>query len=47
MKFENAIEVQNISKVFALRQARVDESGVASNEHWALKDVTFEIKKRR
>ncbi len=45
MRSENAIEVQNLSKVFTLRQARVDENGVASNEHWALKDVSFEIKK--
>lgn len=40
-----AIEVANLSKVFTLRQAGVDENGVASSEHWALKDLTFEIKK--
>ncbi len=45
MRSENAIEVQNLSKVFTLRQARVDENDVASNEHWALKDISFEIKK--
>lgn len=45
MKTDTAIEVQNLSKVFTLRQVRVDENGVASSEHWALKDVTFEIKK--
>lgn len=45
MKPENAIEVQNLSKVFALRQGRFDENGRKVHEHWALKDVSFEIKK--
>lgn len=40
-----AIKVTNLSKVFPLRNSRVDEDGVETNEHWALKDVSFEIKK--
>ncbi|MCO5260559.1 MAG: ABC transporter ATP-binding protein [Crocinitomicaceae bacterium] len=40
-----AIKVENVSKVFPLRQPRVDSEGNTTNEHWALKDVSFEIKK--
>ncbi len=45
MKSDIAIQVENLSKVFHLRQPRVDENGNESHEHWALKDVSFEIKK--
>ncbi len=40
-----AIKVDNVSKVFPLRQPKVDENGNTIHEHWALKDVSFEIKK--
>lgn len=45
MHDETAIKVENLSKVFSLRQPRIDEDGIATSEHWALKDVSFEIKK--
>lgn len=40
-----AIKVEQVSKVFSLRQATTDEQGNVKTEHWALKDVSFEIKK--
>jgi lipopolysaccharide transport system ATP-binding protein len=40
-----AIKVENLSKVFPLRQAQVDNHGNSIHEYWALKDVSFEIKK--
>lgn len=45
MDNEFAIEVSNVSKVYPLRQAKIDEQGNRSHEHHALKDVSFEIKK--
>ncbi len=45
MNNDIAIKVENISKVFPLRQARKDENGSLVHEHWALKDISFEIKK--
>lgn len=40
-----AIKVENVSKVFPLRFPRKDEKGNDVSEHWALKNVSFEIKK--
>lgn len=45
MNSDTAIKVTNLSKVYTLRHPRTDENGVETNEHWALKDVSFEIKK--
>lgn len=45
MKSDVAIQVKGLSKVFELRRPRVDEEGNTIHEHWALKDVSFEIKK--
>lgn len=45
MTTDVAIKVENLSKVYPLRQARADEQGKLVHEHWALKDVSFEIKK--
>jgi lipopolysaccharide transport system ATP-binding protein len=45
MKENIAIQVENLSKVFSLRQKQVDENGESSNLLWALKDVSFKIKK--
>jgi lipopolysaccharide transport system ATP-binding protein len=45
MSQDIAIKVENLSKVYPLRQPYVDENGQLVNEHWALKDVSFEIKK--
>jgi ABC-type polysaccharide/polyol phosphate transport system ATPase subunit len=45
MKTETVLKVTNLSKVYSLRHPRIDENGVETNEHWALKDVSFEIKK--
>lgn len=40
-----AIKVENLSKVFPLRQPQTDEDGNTIYQHWALKDVSFDIKK--
>lgn len=40
-----AIKVEQVSKVFSLRQSTTDAQGNVKTEHWALKDVSFEIKK--
>jgi lipopolysaccharide transport system ATP-binding protein len=40
-----AIKVESISKVFPLRHPRVNERGVIENEHIALHNVSFEVKK--
>ncbi|HRO74649.1 MAG TPA: ABC transporter ATP-binding protein [Crocinitomicaceae bacterium] len=45
MNNDIAIKVENLSKVFPLRQPQEDENGNLVHEHWALKDVSFEIKK--
>lgn len=45
MKSDTAILVENVSKIYQLRKSRLDDDGVVSFEHWALKDVSFEIKK--
>lgn len=45
MDNEFAIEVLNVSKVYPLRQAKIDEQGNRSHEHHALKDISFRIKK--
>lgn len=45
MKPENAIEIHHVSKVYPLRHPQMDEEGNLVHEHWALKDVSFEIKK--
>lgn len=42
---DTVIKVTNLSKVYTLRHQRTDENGVETNEHWALKDISFEIKK--
>lgn len=45
MTSDIAIKVENLSKVYSLRQPREDEEGNIVYEHKALKDVSFEIKK--
>lgn len=40
-----AIKVENLSKVFLLRQPQTDENGNVVYENWAIKDISFEIKK--
>lgn len=45
MNNETAIKVTHLSKVFPLRHPRTDENGEITHEHWALKDISFEIKK--
>lgn len=39
------IKVENLSKVFALRQPISNEKGVLADQHYALNNVSFEIKK--
>lgn len=39
MEDDLAIKVDNLSKVYPLRQAKTDEKGNTVHEHWALKDV--------
>lgn len=45
MKTDTVLKVTNLSKVYTLRHPRTDENSVETNEYWALKDVSFEIKK--
>jgi len=45
MNNDIAIKVENLSKVYPLRQPYTDENGQLISEHWALKDVSIEIKK--
>lgn len=45
MNNDIAIKVENLSKVFSLRQPRKDDNGNLSHEYWTLKDLSFEIKK--
>lgn len=45
MNPEVAIQIKNVSKVFSLRQPQKDENGNLVHDHWALKDVSVEIKK--
>lgn len=45
MNTEIAIQVENLSKVYPLRQPKTDKNGGITNEHWALKGVSFEVKK--
>lgn len=40
-----AIKVENVSKVYPLRQSQTDENGYTIKEHQALKNISFEIKK--
>ncbi len=45
MNNDIVIKVENLSKVYPLQHPYKDENGVLVTEHWALKDVSFEIKK--
>lgn len=45
MKTDIAIQISNVSKVYPLRHPQMDEEGNLVHEHWALKDVSLEIKK--
>lgn len=45
MNSDIAIKVENLSKCYTLRHAVKDADGNDTHEHWALKDVSFEIKK--
>lgn len=45
MKSNIVIKVENLSKVYTLREPREDEEGNVVYEHKALKNVSFEIKK--
>lgn len=45
MKTNIAIQVEKLSKVYQLRQPRLREDGTKTSEHWALKEVSLEIKK--
>lgn len=40
-----AIEADHLSKCYTLRHARKDENGMETHELWALKDVSFRIRK--
>jgi lipopolysaccharide transport system ATP-binding protein len=40
-----AIKVENLSKLYALRETAVGIDGKSTNDLWALKEVSFEIKK--
>lgn len=40
-----AIEVTNVSKVYSLRKRQNDFEGKNTNEHWALNNISFRIKK--
>lgn len=45
MDSDIAIKVENLSKCYTLRHPVKDVDGNNTNELWALKDVSFEIKK--
>ncbi len=45
MKTDIAIQISNVSKVYPLRRPQEDVAGNLVHEHWALKDVSLEIKK--
>ena len=45
MSNDFAIEVKEVSKVFSYCKPRIDYKGRKINEHFALKDVSFQIKK--
>lgn len=45
MNNDIAIKVENLSKCYMLRHSGADDSGRITNELWALKDISFEIKK--
>ena len=40
-----AIKVRNVSKKYSLRHPMTDADGLVTQEHWALKDVSFDVKK--
>jgi len=40
-----AIKIENLSKCYTLRNPVLDDNGNETYEHWALKDVSLEIKK--
>jgi lipopolysaccharide transport system ATP-binding protein len=40
-----AIKVENLSKLYTLRETTIGIDGQSTNELWALKEVSFEIKK--
>lgn len=40
-----SIKVENLSKVYSLSKPKVDSNGNTVREHWALKNVSFEVKK--
>lgn len=45
MNSDIAIKVENLSKCYTMRHPIKDEHGNDTHEHWALKAVSFEIKK--
>jgi lipopolysaccharide transport system ATP-binding protein len=45
MNSDIAIKVEHLTKIYNTRNLILDENGVESNEFYALKDVSFEIKK--
>lgn len=45
MENDIAIKVENISKVYSLVKPHLNDVGKMIHEHWALKNVSFEIKK--
>ncbi len=45
MSPEIAIKIEHLSKVYSLRHPQKKEDGTVVHEHWALKDVSFEVKK--
>lgn len=45
MDSDIAIKVENLSKLYTLRESSIGSDGHLTNDLWALKDVSFEIKK--
>ncbi len=45
MESNVAIKVENLSKLYTLRETSIGIDGQSTNELWALKDLSFEIKK--
>jgi len=45
MKDDVTLQVENLSKRYYLRHPREDENGLKTNELWALKDISFSLRK--
>lgn len=45
MSTDTVIKVQNLTKKYTLQHVKKDAEGEETKDHWALKDVSFDIKR--